>query len=92
VSWFCAKGQASEYEHAGVFDMDGKLAVNIDGGLKCFGHPIGGSRVRMVYEVYLQLLGRAGPRQRPNPALGLTHNLGATPGSFTCAVSLWGRG
>ncbi|GAG44692.1 unnamed protein product, partial [marine sediment metagenome] len=88
---FAPRGKAPEYEHAGVFDMDGKLAVNIDGGLKCFGHPIGGSGVRMIYEVYLQLLGRAGPRQRPNPTLGLTHNLGGWPGSFTGAVTIWGR-
>jgi len=89
---FAPRGKAPQYEHDGVFDMDGKLAVNIDGGLKCFGHPIGGSGIRMVYETYLQLLGRAGPRQRPNPTLGLTHNLGGLPGSFTGAVTIWGRG
>src|SRR3546814_4384487 len=48
----------------GRFDADGKNPCQIDGGLKCFGHPIGASGIRMIYENYLQLLGRAGDRQR----------------------------
>ena len=48
----------------GFFDADGKVPCQIDGGLKCFGHPIGASGMRMLYEMYLQLLGRAGERQR----------------------------
>src|ERR1700723_2582730 len=47
----------------GVFDSTGALPCQIDGGLKCFGHPIGASGIRMIYENYLQLLGRAGARQ-----------------------------
>lgn len=38
-------------------------ARQIDGGLKCFGHPIGATGLRMAYEMYLQLLGCAGKRQ-----------------------------
>jgi len=60
--------------------MEGDLPVNTDGGLKAFGHPQGASGLRMVYEVYNQLLGRAGPRQLKSPKLGLTHNLGGAPG------------
>jgi len=74
----------------GVFDADGKLPCQIDGGLKCFGHPIGASGLRMVYEHYLQLNGRAGPRQLKNPKLGLTHNLGGVPYNGVCAVSIVG--
>ncbi|MBI4310579.1 MAG: acetyl-CoA acetyltransferase [Chloroflexi bacterium] len=84
------RGRGPEYVTNGVFDLEGELAVNPDGGLKCFGHPIGASGIRMMYEVYKQLQGKAGPRQRKNPTLGLTHNLGGTPGSFTCAVSILG--
>jgi acetyl-CoA C-acetyltransferase len=51
----------------GVFDADGAIPCQIDGGLKCFGHPIGASGLRMIYENYLQLLGRAGERQRSKP-------------------------
>lgn len=88
---FSPRGGAPEMIHAGVFDMDGELAVNIDGGLKCFGHPIGASGLRMIYEVYKQLQGKAGKRQRKDPGLGLTHNLGGYPGSFTCAVTILGK-
>ena len=61
----------------GFFELEGKLPVNPDGGLKSFGHPIGASGLRMMYEMWLQLRGEAGPRQIDNPRLGLTHNLGA---------------
>ncbi|WP_159701815.1 acetyl-CoA acetyltransferase [Arthrobacter sp. 18067] len=77
---------------SGVFDSDGRLPVQIDGGLKCFGHPIGASGLRMIYEMYLQLLGRAGDRQRAGRVrLGLTHNLGGMPSQSVAAVSIIGR-
>lgn len=76
----------------GRFDADGEIPCQIDGGLKCFGHPIGASGLRMVYENYLQLLGRAGPRQRQNnPGLGLTHNLGGMPNQNVSAISIIGH-
>jgi len=75
----------------GVFDADGDLPCQIDGGLKCFGHPIGASGLRMIYENYLQLLGRAGPRQRQKmPTLGLSHNLGGMPNQNVSAVVIVG--
>jgi acetyl-CoA C-acetyltransferase len=75
----------------GYFDADGPLPCQIDGGLKCFGHPIGASGLRMIYENYLQLLGRAGERQRKRaPALGLSHNLGGMPNQNVVAVAIVG--
>lgn len=75
----------------GRFDADGAIPCQIDGGLKCFGHPIGASGLRMIYENYLQLLGRAGDRQRQdNPRLGLSHNLGGTPSQNISAVVIVG--
>ena len=74
----------------GTFDAEGKVPCQIDGGLKCFGHPVGASGIRMLYEMYLQLLGRAGSRQLPNPGLGLTHNLGGQPSQNVCSVSIVG--
>jgi acetyl-CoA C-acetyltransferase len=74
----------------GVFDADGATPCQIDGGLKCFGHPIGASGLRMVYEMYLQLLGRAGSRQLSNPRLGLTHNLGGFPHLNVSSVTILG--
>ena len=75
----------------GKYDAGGAVPCQIDGGLKCFGHPIGASGLRMAYENYLQLLGRAGERQLPNMRLGLTHNLGGTPYSGVACVSIIGR-
>jgi acetyl-CoA C-acetyltransferase len=75
----------------GFFDADGAIPCQIDGGLKCFGHPIGASGLRMIYENYLQLLGRAGPRQRQTPpSLGLSHNLGGMPSQNVAAISIVG--
>jgi len=71
------RGQAVRDVMDGFYDLDGGgLPCQVDGGLKCFGHPIGASGLRMLYEMYLQLYGRAGERQIENPRYGLTHNLG----------------
>jgi len=86
-----AEGEAVRDVMDGVFDADGEVPCQIDGGLKCFGHPIGASGIRMLYEIYLQLLGRAGERQLPNPRVGLTHNLGGQPSQNVCSVSIVGR-
>jgi acetyl-CoA C-acetyltransferase len=74
----------------GFYDAEGKVPCQIDGGLKCFGHPIGASGLRMVYEMYLQLQGRAGPRQLGNPTWGVTHNLGGFPSQNVAAISVIG--
>ena len=75
----------------GFYDADGGVPCQIDGGLKCFGHPIGASGLRMLYEMYLQLQGRAGERQLANPIIGMTHNLGGGPSSNVCSVAIVGR-
>jgi acetyl-CoA C-acetyltransferase len=76
----------------GFYDADGTIPCQIDGGLKCFGHPIGASGLRMIYEMYLQMLGRAGERQRQDtPVFGLTHNLGGFPHQNVCAVAIVGQ-
>jgi acetyl-CoA C-acetyltransferase len=75
----------------GRFDHDGNAPCQIDGGLKCFGHPVGASGLRMAYEIYLQLTGRAGKRQRGTVNYGLTHNLGGAPSNSVAAVSIFGR-
>jgi acetyl-CoA C-acetyltransferase len=74
----------------GFYDADGQIPCQIDGGLKCFGHPIGASGIRMLYEMYLQLQGRAGERQLPAPSIGMTHNLGGSPMSNVAAVCIVG--
>ena len=74
----------------GMFNADGKIPCQIDGGLKCFGHPIGASGLRMLYEMYLQLHGRAGDRQLDDPRYGLVHNLGGMPFMSICSVCIVG--
>jgi acetyl-CoA C-acetyltransferase len=77
---FSPRGKAGEDIEAGTFSLTGNLPVNTDGGLKCFGHPLGASGLRMMYEIYKQLQEEAGPRQVNNPVLGLAHNLGGNAG------------
>jgi acetyl-CoA C-acetyltransferase len=87
-----AEGRAINDVLDGFYDADGTIPCQIDGGLKCFGHPIGASGLRMIYELYLQMQGRAGPRQRAKePTLGLTHNLGGFPHQNVCSISIIGR-
>jgi len=74
----------------GRYDREGAIPCQVDGGLKCFGHPIGATGLRMAYEIYLQLLGRAGERQLKSPALGLTHNLGGIPNRNVASVAIFG--
>ncbi len=88
---FSPRGTAWKDVLDGFFDLEGELPVNPDGGLKSFGHPIGASGLRMMYEMWLQLRGEAGPRQIADPQLGLTHNLGGMPGRCVSFVSIVGR-
>jgi acetyl-CoA C-acetyltransferase len=76
----------------GFFDADGEIPCQIDGGLKCFGHPIGASGLRMIYEMYLQMNGRAGERQRSEePTIGMAHNLGGFPHQNICSLTIVGK-
>jgi acetyl-CoA C-acetyltransferase len=85
------RGRAKEDIESGTFTLKGELPVNTDGGLKCFGHPLGASGLRMQYEVYKQLQERGGPRQVKNPRLGLTHNLGGNIWGGVACVSITGN-
>jgi len=75
-----------------AFYHDGELPINISGGLKSFGHPIGASGCREVYEIYKQIQGKAEDpsRQIKNVRLGLAHNQGGHPGRFVCGVVVVG--
>lgn len=84
-------GQAPDDILSGFYDLDGQVPCQPDGGLKCFGHPIGASGLRMIYEIYNQLL-RRWPEERlvKNPELGLTHNLGGVPVQNVCSICILG--
>ena len=89
---FSDEGRAPHDVLDGRYDRGGAIPCQIDGGLKCFGHPIGATGLRMAYEVYLQLLGRAGQRQLDTPAVGLTHNLGGIPNRNVASIAIFGLG
>lgn len=74
----------------GAFDRDGGFPVQVDGGLKCFGHPVGASGLRMLFEGWLQLTGQADTRQLETPSMMLTHNLGGGPAQNVCSISIIG--
>ena len=92
---FAERGMGWKEVLAGTFDLDGELPVNPDGGLKSFGHPIGASGLRMLFECWLQLRGKAPPERQIRSVaagrkLGLTQNLGGGPGECVSFVSVVG--
>lgn len=87
---FSARGKVKQDIESGFFELKGSLPIQPDGGLKSFGHPVGASGLRMVYEMYKQLQGKAGPRQIKNPKFGLTHNLGGVPSVNVASISIVG--
>lgn len=84
------RGKAGDDVRDGFFNIDGRIPCQPDGGLKCFGHPIGASGLRMMYEIYKQLQGRAGDRQVKDPRIGLTHNMGGFPAMNIISVNIVG--
>ena len=84
------RGEVRKDVEDGFFELSGKIPCQPDGGLKCFGHPIGASGLRMLYEMYKQLQGKAGARQVKDPKLGLTHNLGGYPPRAIASVTIIG--
>jgi acetyl-CoA C-acetyltransferase len=92
---FAERGFGWKEALAGTFDLEGELPVNPDGGLKAFGHPIGASGLRMLFECWLQLRGEAPPERTiasiaAGKKLAMTHNLGGAPGECVSFVSVVG--
>ena len=86
------KWGASEEEIRNAPDPEDVLPINLSGGLKSFGHPVGASGGREVYEIYKQIQGKAEEpsRQLKKVRLGLTHNQGGHPGRFDAGVLIVG--
>lgn len=78
---FAERGTAPAAIAEGRFELSGELPVNVDGGLKCFGHPIGASGLRMTYEIYKQLQHKVDNplRQVKNATRALSHTFGGGP-------------
>jgi acetyl-CoA acetyltransferase len=83
---FCADGEQEKWIAEGATELGGRLPVNTDGGLIANGEPIGASGLRQIYEIVLQLQGRAGARQvAGSPRVGYTHLYGA-PGASAVTI------
>lgn len=78
---FCRKGEGAKKIKSGEFDHDGRLPVNLSGGLKACGHPVGATGIKQIVEIYDQLVGRAEGRQVKNRRIGLAHNVGGSGGT-----------
>ncbi len=87
---FCKPGEGGKLVEEGVTWPGGKIPVNMSGGLKAKGHPVGATGAAQAYEIYLQLTGQAGKRQVSNATIGLTHNLGGS--GATAVVHIYVRG
>jgi len=72
----CEPGGATGLINDGITAIDGEFPINPDGGLKCFGHPVGATGVRMIAELTKQVLGRAEGCQVKDAKAGFAHNLG----------------
>jgi acetyl-CoA C-acetyltransferase len=76
---FCKKGEGPKMIREGETEVGGRIPVNLDGGLKAKGHPIGATGVSMTVEITKQLRNEAGKRQAPiRNGIGLVHNVGGT--------------
>ncbi|MFC1824578.1 acetyl-CoA acetyltransferase, partial [Thermodesulfobacteriota bacterium] len=86
------KGGAYNDIMGGFYDLDGQVPCQVDGGLKCFGHPIGASGLRMIYAMYEQILERVSEERKVKDArIGLTHNLGGSPAANVVSITIVGK-
>ncbi len=88
---FCARGEGGRFVEEGRASLGGEKPVNVSGGLKSYGHPVGATGVRMIYELATQLRGAAGERQVKGAKIGLAHNLGG-PAAVSCVSILTNQG
>lgn len=89
---FCKKGEGAKMVREGATEVGGRIPVNIDGGLKAKGHPIGTTGVAMIVELTKQLREEIKPRRRQAPMknyTALAHNTGGT--GHYCYVSILRR-
>jgi acetyl-CoA acetyltransferase len=78
----CAEGEAVPFFESGATSRDGKMPVNVSGGLESKGHPIAATGIANIWEVCHHLRGEAGPRQIEDAKVGLAHVIGL--GSACC--------
>lgn len=84
---FFEKGRGGRAVLEGKTSLQGRIPINVSGGLKAKGHPIGATGLSQIYEIVTQIRGEAGQRQVKGAQVGLTHNLGGT--AATCVVNIF---
>jgi acetyl-CoA acetyltransferase len=84
----CERGEGGRLLDEGATEINGRIPINVSGGLLSKGEPLGASALGQVAEVVWQLRGEAGPRQVQDARVGLTHVYGAFG---NCAVSVLQR-
>ncbi len=75
---FCGRGEAPMLIRNKETYLGGRIPVNVDGGLKAKGHPVGATGVAMTAEIVKQLRGECGERQVKGAKIGLSHNVGGS--------------
>lgn len=83
---FFPKGEGGKGAIEGDTQRDGKIPINVSGGLKAKGHPVSATGLAQVAEVYEQMTQNANGRQLSNTEYALTHNVGATGGSVSIHI------
>jgi acetyl-CoA acetyltransferase len=83
----CPVDEAPCLLREGVFDLNGRLPINTDGGLMGRGHAMGATGLAQVIELVTQIRGEAGDRQVAKARVGLAHNMGAGPNSSVTIVA-----
>lgn len=82
----CPEGEGGKLAESGDTRLGGRLPVNTSGGLLRKGHPVGATGLAQVFELTLQLRGRAGPRQVEGARIGLAQNGGGKKGNDAAAM------
>ncbi|MEM0455792.1 MAG: thiolase domain-containing protein [Candidatus Anstonellales archaeon] len=83
------RGTAYRAAREGLTTYGGEIVVNPSGGLKAAGHPVGATGIKQIYEIVLQLRGKAGARQVKNASYGLANNVGGS--GATSVVHIFGK-
>lgn len=86
--FFCEEGEGGYLVDQGFTEPNGKLPVNISGGLLGCGHAVGATGIMQTIEIVLQLQGRAGKRQLDAPRRGLIQNIGGIACAWTVSMVL----
>ena len=84
----CEEGGAVDFFESGAAHRDGRLPVNVSGGLQSKGHPISATGIANIWEVCQHVRGEAGDRQIEGAKVGLAHVIGL---ASACGVHILER-